>query len=159
MRSPHTDVLVRSAEVPQLSYPSAMMADAYPSRGTTSIYVRATSMVNARTYGAGVITGLVSLSQGTCYWPDCEEPIVRFVEGRPVNNFETAHIRAANKGGRRYVEGMADEERNSFGNLVLLCLVHHKIVDKLQPDDFTIETLQNWKTIREAPGGGVARAA
>lgn len=114
-------------------------------------------MVNIRNYGAGIITGLVSLSQGTCYWPGCDEPIVRFVDGRPVNNFETAHIRAANKGGRRYVGDMDDKERNSFSNLVLLCLVHHKIIDKLQPDDFTIETLQNWKSIREAPGQAALR--
>ncbi len=81
------------------------------------INVRATSMVNIRNYGAGVITGLVSLSQGTCYWPSCEEPIVRFVDGRPVNNFETAHIRAANKGGRRYVEDMDDKERTASATL------------------------------------------
>jgi hypothetical protein len=114
-------------------------------------------MVNIRSYGAGVITGLVSLSQGTCYWPDCEEPIVRFVNGRPVNNFETAHIRAANEGGQRYVGGMTDAERNDFQNLVLLCLVHHKIVDKLQPDDFSIETLETWKRTRETPGQAALR--
>ncbi|WP_163570064.1 hypothetical protein [Fodinicola feengrottensis] len=83
-------------------------------------------MTNTRKYGAGVITGLVSMSQGLCYWPTCDQPIVRFVDGQPVNNFETAHIRAANKGGRRYVERMNDAERNGFTNLLLLCIVHHK---------------------------------
>jgi hypothetical protein len=39
----------------------------------------------------------------------------------------------------------------------LLCLVHHKIVDKLRPDDFTIEALQNWKSTREAPGQAALR--
>lgn len=109
-------------------------------------------MVNIRNYGAGVITGLVFLAQGRCYWPDCEERLVRFVGGTPVNNFETAHIRAANPGGRRYVQQMTDSERNAFTNLVLLCLVHHKIVDKIRPDDFTIETMQEWKQQREAAG-------
>lgn len=109
-------------------------------------------MVNIRTYGAGVVTGLVSLSQGTCYWPGCPEAIVRIDDGRPVVNFEIAHIRAANHGGRRYDPAMTDEERNDFPNLVLLCMVHHKIVDKLRPEDFPRETLQGWKTAREASG-------
>lgn len=110
-------------------------------------------MVNIRNYDAGVVTGLVSVSQGTCYWPGCDERIVRFVDGVPVNNFETAHIRAANEGGPRYDPAMRDdEERNSFSNLVLLCVVHHKVVDKLRPDDFSIEMLQRWKAERETAG-------
>jgi hypothetical protein len=114
-------------------------------------------MVNLRNYGAGVITGLVSLAQGTCYWPDCDERLIRLVDGAPVNNFETAHICAANPGGRRYVAGMTDAERNAFDNLILLCLVHHKIVDKIRPDDFTIETLRAWKVTREAAGHAALR--
>ncbi|MFI5933825.1 hypothetical protein [Actinoplanes sp. NPDC051494] len=79
------------------------------------------------------------------------------MDGIPVNNFEIAHIRAANEGGRRYVRDMTDEERNSFDNLVLLCGVHHKVVDKIRPDDFTIEELQDWKIMREGPGLGALR--
>jgi hypothetical protein len=80
-----------------------------------------------------------------------------FVDGTPVNNFETAHIRAANDGGRRYVKDMSDEDRNGFDNLVLLCLVHHKIVDKIRPNDFSIQTLQAWKTTRESAGRAALR--
>jgi hypothetical protein len=109
-------------------------------------------MVNERKYARGVIPGLVSLSQGTCYWPSCDEPIVRFVDGLPINNFEIAHIRAINNGGPRWVDGLDQEQLNSFDNLVLLCLVHHKIVDKIRPHDFSIEILQDWKTAREASG-------
>ena len=47
---------------------------------------------------------------------------------------------------------MTDEERNSFENLVLLCGVHHKIVDKIRPNDFSIQELQDWKTMREGSG-------
>ncbi|GHJ49029.1 hypothetical protein Cs7R123_63710 [Catellatospora sp. TT07R-123] len=109
-------------------------------------------MVNERQYGRGVVPALAALSQGTCYWPACDERITKFVAGIPVNNFEIAHIRAANKGGRRYVANMTDEKRNSFDNLVLLCIVHHKIVDKIRPDDFSIDELQRWKEEREGPG-------
>jgi hypothetical protein len=107
---------------------------------------------NERKYGRGVVPALSVLSQGTCYWPSCDEPITRFVDGIPVNNFEIAHIRAANEGGRRYVKDMTDEERNSFNNLVLLCGVHHKVVDKIRPNDFSIQELQDWKIMREGPG-------
>jgi hypothetical protein len=41
----------------------------------------------------------LALPPGT--WPGCTEPIVRLVDGVPVNNFETTHIRAANKAGIR----------------------------------------------------------
>ena len=105
-------------------------------------------MVNECKYGRGVLPALSVLSRGACYRPSCDEPITRFVDGIPVNNFEIAHIRAANEGGRRYVEGMTDKERNSFDNLVLLCGVHHKI----RPDDFTVEELQDWKILREESG-------
>ncbi|WP_433531253.1 hypothetical protein ACQPYA_03845 [Micromonospora sp. CA-263727] len=74
-----------------------------------------------------------------------------------MNNFEIAHIRAANEGGRRYVARMTDEERNSFDNLVLLCIVHHKIVDKIRPDEFSIEVLEAWKDNREGPGHAALR--
>ena len=114
--------------------------------------------MNDRKYGRGVVPALSALSRGACYWPSCDEPITRFVDGIPVNNFEIAHIRAANKGGRRYVKAMTDDERNGFDNLVLLCGVHHKIVDKIRPGDFSIEMLQDWKTIREGSGLGALRS-
>ncbi|MER7273921.1 hypothetical protein ABT369_05670 [Dactylosporangium sp. NPDC000244] len=109
-------------------------------------------MVNERNYGRGVVPALTVLAQGTCYWPTCDERITKFVDGIPVNNFEIVHIRAANAGGRRYVANLTDEKRGSFDNLVLLCIVHHKIVDKIRPDDFSIEELQRWKDEREGPG-------
>ena len=109
-------------------------------------------MVNARKYQAGTVSALIALSQGTCYFPDCGEPIVRFVDGVPVNNFETAHVRAANSGGKRFDPSMDNEQRNEFSNLVLLCLVHHKWVDKIRPDDYPTATLLAWKHEREKGG-------
>lgn len=105
-----------------------------------------------RKYSAGTITGMVFLSQGSCYWPKCREPLVRFEAGLPVNNFETAHIRALNPGGPRHDGTLSPEELNQFSNLVLLCVVHHKIVDKLKPWEYPTSTLQTWKIAREADG-------
>jgi hypothetical protein len=110
-------------------------------------------MASMRNYPAGVVTGLVLMSQGTCYYPKCDEPLVRLDEGTPVINFEIAHIRAAKHGGPRYDSSMTDAERDAFPNLVLLCLVHHKVVDKIRPKDFSTATLLQWK---QAHGDGLA---
>jgi hypothetical protein len=98
-----------------------------------------------RNYPTGVVTGLVLMSQGTCYYPKCGEPLVRLDGESPVVNFEIAHIRAARPGGPRYDSSMTDAERDAFPNLVLLCLVHHKVVDKIRPNDFPTSTLLKWK--------------
>jgi hypothetical protein len=57
-------------------------------------------MVNSRKYGAGVVNGLMTVAKGVCYFPDCPEPLVRFIKDVPVNNFDVAHIRALNSKGR-----------------------------------------------------------
>lgn len=46
---------------------------------------------------------------------------------------------------------MTDAERASFGNLVLLCSAHHKVVDRLVPDDYAPDVLKSWKATNEVP--------
>jgi hypothetical protein len=55
-----------------------------------------------REYTAGTRSALATSSQGTCYFPGCNEPTTKFIEGEPFNNFEIAHIRDA-KPGNRYL--------------------------------------------------------
>src|ERR1051325_6062884 len=114
-------------------------------------------MASLRDYGAGVVPSRSALAQGPCYWPGCLEPTTRFVDGIPVNNFEVAHIRAISSGGPRAVEEMSEKELNHFDNLILLCLPHHKVVDKIRPRDFSIETLEAWKADKEGPGVSALR--
>lgn len=109
-------------------------------------------MTNPRSYTTGATAALQSLCRGSCYWPSCAEPVVRFVDGKPVANLQIAHIRAANRGGPRYVPDMEDIERNAFPNLILLCHPHHTIVDRDRSDKYTIEILHQWKVEREAAG-------
>ncbi len=108
-------------------------------------------MGNSRSYSSGVVPALVLLSGGTCYWPGCAERVIREVDGRPVLNVQIAHIVAANPGGPRYTERMSDQERNAFGNLILLCHPHHTTVDTMG-HRYTVETLSGWKSVREEPG-------
>jgi len=40
---------------------------------------------------------------------------------------------------------MTDEERCAFENLILLCPGHHKLVDRLEPEKFSVEVLRAMK--------------
>ncbi len=105
--------------------------------------------VDPRQYPQAVRAALIALCGGTCYWPACPEPVVRFVDGDPVSNLQIAHIRAAEDRGPRSVPSMPPPQRKTFSNLILLCHPHHVIVDKRRPQDFPATTLEKWKADRE----------
>jgi tetratricopeptide (TPR) repeat protein len=70
---------------------------------------------------------LFAISGNLCAFPQCPTPIID-----PSSNVvigEICHIKAREEGGARYDPSQTDEERNAFENLILLCSVHHKIVD------------------------------
>ncbi len=102
-----------------------------------------------RSYSTGTGLALYALANGNCYFPDCPERVVVFVEGHPVNNAQIAHVRGANPGSARYDPAMTDEERRSFKNLILLCKPHHTLVDTVVPDEYPAATLLQWKAARE----------
>jgi hypothetical protein len=90
------------------------------------------------------------LSRGKCYEPDCGARVMRCIDGQWRTNAHVAHIRGLNKTSARFDESMTPEERNSFGNLLLLCKPHHDQVDsKALEDKFPKEILISWKTTRE----------
>jgi len=114
-------------------------------------------MPGPREYTRSTIFSLAALGGGTCYWPNpsCAQPVTVVINGEPVTNLQIAHIRAANRNGPRYVPNMSDDDRRSWKNLILLCTPHHNLIDKLHPDDYSIEDLERWKSDREK--GGLAR--
>lgn len=62
-----------------------------------------------------------------CAFPSCETPIID-----PTSNTilaEVCHIHARNERGPRYSPVQTDEERHGFDNLILMCGVHHKLID------------------------------
>ncbi|MET9615402.1 hypothetical protein [Kitasatospora indigofera] len=105
-----------------------------------------------RNYSSGTIAGLLTLARGGCYWPGCKEPTIRMVEGDPVQNLQIAHIRALEDNGPRAEVTWSEAERNHFSNLILLCTVHHKVIDSSRSEEFSIELLLEWKKSREADG-------
>lgn len=94
-----------------------------------------------RNYSSGTVAGLLTLARGGCYWPGCNEPTVRMVQGDPVQNLQIAHIRALEDNGPRAITTWTEAERNHFSNLILLCNVHHKVVDGPRSGEFSIDLL------------------
>jgi hypothetical protein len=109
-----------------------------------------------REYGTGTRYALFALAQGTCYFPGCNEPVVKAVEGFQTTNVQIAHIRGANPGSARFDASMTDAERARFDNLLLLCKPHHDVVDKLAPSDWPASRLEGVKAGREASGAADA---
>ncbi|MER7420025.1 hypothetical protein ABT346_25150 [Micromonospora peucetia] len=116
-----------------------------------------------RADGAGIrkklppatVAALWAVSNGKCYAPGCPMPVV--IEVRPgvyQKNAQAAHIYGVRPGAARYREDLPAEERDSFSNLILLCLGHHEEVDgdaRLYPP----ELLRRWKADHEGPDSSV----
>ena len=108
-----------------------------------------------RDYTVGTERALFRFAEGTCYFPDCPVPIMTDAAGNPVVGVEIAHIRGANEGSARFDASMTDIERASISNLILLCTPHHKLIDRIAPDDYPVEVLTEWKAANE-PADGLA---
>jgi hypothetical protein len=73
---------------------------------------------------------------------------LRIVESVGTITGEICHIRAQNKDGPRFDKTQTNEERRGFGNLILLCRRHHRMVDA-EPDVYSVEVLEEFKSVRE----------
>ncbi|MEK6642434.1 MAG: hypothetical protein AABZ08_00875 [Planctomycetota bacterium] len=71
------------------------------------------------------------MSGNLCAFPECSTPLVDPKSGSIVG--EICHIKGDKPGAARYDAAQTNEQRHGFDNLLLLCNVHHKIVD----DDHT----------------------
>lgn len=81
------------------------------------------------------------LSGNTCAFPNCPVPLVD--EGGVITA-EICHIKAKNAGGKRYDASQTNQERDDFENLILMCPIHHTVIDA-DEEVFTIELLQQIK--------------
>lgn len=81
-----------------------------------------------------------------CAYPDCRRPLVEdeTETDDPSIVGDEAHIVAREKDGPRGASTLTVAQRDSYGNLMLLCKVHHKLVDD-QPGEYTVEKLQEMK--------------
>ncbi|MEU4791392.1 hypothetical protein AB0F95_16985 [Micromonospora tulbaghiae] len=116
-----------------------------------------------RADGAGIrkkltpatVAALWTVSNGKCYAPGCPMPVV--LEVRPGiyrKNAQVAHVYGVKPGAARYRGDLPAHERDSFSNLILLCLGHHEEVDgdaQLYPP----ELLKQWKVEHEGADSSV----
>ncbi|MBB4913350.1 hypothetical protein [Streptosporangium saharense] len=105
-----------------------------------------------RSYTNATLAALMTLARGGCYWPDCNVPIIRMIDGEPVLNLDIAHVRAFEEGGKRFDPTWSVKERNGFANLILLCTPHHKVIDGPRSNLYPTRVLLAWKIAREADG-------
>ncbi len=93
---------------------------------------------------------LWSRAGGRCSFPLCTTLLIQ--EGTqndaPAIIGEMAHIVARTPDGPRGKEPFRETDRDSFENLLLLCPVHHTIIDQ-QPQTYTVEVLTQMKNQHE----------
>lgn len=108
-------------------------------------------MSGPRAYSTGTERALFHLANGTCYFPECKRRVVELVGGVDewVVAVDIAHIYGAKEGSARYDPGMTDDQRRAMANLILLCTAHHKLVDRVRPEDFPADMLKEWKVASE----------
>lgn len=92
------------------------------------------------------IKKLFALSGNICAFPGCSVPIVD-TNGTVAG--EICHIYARSDGGPRFNASLAIRDRHAFGNLILLCAQHHKVVDD-EPEIYTAEILFEMKAAHES---------
>lgn len=89
-------------------------------------------------------------SGNRCAFPDCRVELAMnslFTDDPSVVGQE-AHIVARKSDGPRGQHDVSHDRRDLYSNLILLCSVHHKIVDD-NPNEYTVEILHEFKSNHE----------
>ena len=97
-----------------------------------------------------VIKRLFARSGDRCAYPRCT---VTLVQSETVVG-EICHILASSPDGPRYDEHQSPQARHGYDNLILLCPIHHEIVDD-DPEAYTKERLRKMKIDHEASTGDI----
>ncbi len=100
---------------------------------------------------------LWTVSNGHCYAPGCPIPVV--LEVRPgvyQKNSQIAHIYGVRPKAARYRGELSEARRDSFENLIILCLAHHEEVDS-DEDRYPPEKLHEWKLSHEGDQNSVLK--
>lgn len=86
-----------------------------------------------------------------CAFSACRTELVIDATGTDDESLigEECHVVARKKDGPRGVSALTSEHRDKYSNLILLCAVHHKMIDD-QPGKYTVEYLHKLKKDHEA---------
>ena len=94
------------------------------------------------------IKRLFAVSHNRCAFPKCKTPLVEKTE---TITCHICHIKAASIGGPRFDELQDEKDRNSYGNLILMCSRHHTIIDN-EAEKYTVDRLIKFKKEHEKNG-------
>lgn len=94
------------------------------------------------------IKRLFAFSKNRCAFSGCTTAIV---QSSGTVTGKICHIKAQRTNGARYDAAQTNEERHAFENLILLCGMHHDIVDH-EIETYTVEALKNLKEAHEQDG-------
>lgn len=89
------------------------------------------------------IKSLYAKSGNICAFPGCNCPLVE-----KSNQSQIAHIISQQKNGPRHIDGYNGGNYDIEDNLILLCSIHHHLIDD-NPDDYPIEWLREIKKDHE----------
>ncbi len=78
----------------------------------------------------------------------CQSPLSQSASSGTYLLGEQAHIVAESNDGPRGASILGLDDRNSYGNMILLCPNHHKEIDK-NASDWPVEKLHITKTTHE----------
>jgi len=92
------------------------------------------------------IKRLFAVSGNQCAFPKCPLPLVDEASSKVTGKI--CHIKAQNPGGARYDENQTGEQRHAFENLILMCPIHHDVIDS-DEDSYTVERLHQIKAEHE----------
>lgn len=82
---------------------------------------------------------------GFCQNPTCNMPLFASIGDTKVSLANVAHIIGHGADGPRSDHELADAiDKDGMSNLIMLCLVCHKVVDELE-SKFSVETMRGWK--------------
>lgn len=89
-------------------------------------------------------------SGNRCAMPDCRKELVMDATETDDASLigEECHIVANSSDGPRGDAAFSEEKLNKYDNLILLCRIHHKLIDD-QPNTFTVEKLRTLKSEHE----------
>lgn len=97
-----------------------------------------------------VVKRLFAVSGNRCAFPKCKVRLVDADSGKVTGKI--CHIKGRKPGSARYDAEQTTEERHAFENLVLMCPIHHDVIDS-DEESYTVARLTRIKADHETTGG------
>jgi hypothetical protein len=124
---------------------------AHVARQVASMAPERPTKMKSRDISSSVEAMLWGRAAGRCQFDGCNRPLWKSpVTQERVNLAEKAHIYSFSADGPRGNRGVAVKRLNGLENLILVCDICHKTIDKnWSSDRYTVAQLQRWKAAHE----------